>query len=94
MELAAAAAVRAVDSGGSGGAFAAAAGTADPEGHAPDAEAAEEGGGSCLIREKSGLLKYRAPIDPQQRGKLESFDRKIGRAANALRVRSFVMACL
>ncbi|BDA44397.1 probable phosphoinositide phosphatase SAC1 at N-terminal half [Coccomyxa sp. Obi] len=33
----------------------------------------------------TGLLRYRAPIQPLQSGKLESFDRKIGRAANALR---------
>ena len=84
MEAAAAAAVRAVDGGANSGAFAAA---AAPEAHAPGLGAEEgEAGGSGLVRERSGLLQYRAPIDPQQRGKLESFDRKIGRAANALRV--------
>jgi hypothetical protein len=48
----------------------------------PQGEAAAKPGGGQL----TGLLRYRAPIDPQQRGKLESFDRKIGRAANALHV--------
>ena len=35
----------------------------------------------------SGLTKYRAPTAPLQRSKLESFDRKIGRATNSLKVR-------
>ncbi|KAK9915535.1 hypothetical protein WJX75_000406 [Coccomyxa subellipsoidea] len=43
-------------------------------------EAAGNGGGYL-----TGLLRYRAPMSPPQNGKLESFDRKIGRAANALR---------
>ena len=34
----------------------------------------------------SGLTKYRAPTAPLQRSKLESFDRKIGRATNSLKV--------
>lgn len=34
----------------------------------------------------SGLTKYRAPTAPLQRSKLESFDRKIGRAANSQQV--------
>ena len=34
----------------------------------------------------SGLTLYRAPTAPAQRSKLESFDRKIGRAANSLKV--------
>ena len=34
----------------------------------------------------SGLMKYRAPTAPLQRSKLESFDRKIGRATNSLKV--------
>ena len=34
----------------------------------------------------SGLTLYRAPTAPLQRSKLESFDRKIGRAANSLKV--------
>ncbi|CAL5218518.1 g205 [Coccomyxa viridis] len=33
----------------------------------------------------SGLTKYRAPTAPLQRSKLESFDRKIGRATNSLK---------
>ena len=37
----------------------------------------------------SGLLKYRAPTVPAQRSKLESFDRKIGRATNSLKVSPF-----
>lgn len=36
----------------------------------------------------SGLTKYRAPTAPLQRSKLESFDRKIGRATNSLKVSS------
>jgi hypothetical protein len=87
---AAAAAVAAVDSE-QACASAAAAG----EGQAAAAEGVEEGIAVAiersLIREQSGLLRYRAPIDPRQRGKLESFDRKIGRAANALRVRGAVL---
>ena len=37
----------------------------------------------------SGLTKYRAPTGPLQRSKLESFDRKIGRATNSLQVLPF-----
>ena len=37
----------------------------------------------------SGLTKYRAPTAPLQRSKLESFDRKIGRATNSLQVPPF-----
>lgn len=53
-------------------------------------EAAGNGGGYL-----TGLLRYRAPMSPPQNGKLESFDRKIGRAANALRVRVILshLAC-
>ena len=36
----------------------------------------------------SGLTQYRAPTAPLQRSKLESFDRKIGRATNSLKVSS------
>lgn len=42
----------------------------------------------------TGLLRYRAPIQPPQSGKLESFDRKIGRAANALRVRDIALLAI
>ena len=52
-------------------------------GVAVEEEAAGQGGGYL-----TGLLRYRAPMSPPQSGKLESFDRKIGRAANALRVRA------
>lgn len=65
-------------------------------GEAPPAEAAEQAqqdgddiskGEGSAIGYLTGLLRYRAPVQPLQNGKLESFDRKIGRAANALRVR-------
>ena len=84
--MAGTAAAAAPDAGAAASGFAAAA--ACKEG-APVAAAQHAPPEGVLGAERSGsgLLRYRAPIDPQQRGKLESFDRKIGRAANALRVR-------
>lgn len=55
-------------------------------GHAEAEERQEEEAERKQATPLTGLLRYRAPVDPEQRGKLESFDRKIGRAANALHV--------
>ena len=87
---------QAVSTGQGVSGFAAAAAVAVAEADAEEEAARQLAGAHAAVvaeaglakeRNNSGLLRYRAPIDPQLRGKLESFDRKIGRAANALRVR-------
>ncbi len=70
----------AAEASGAANAAEAAAGAAEAAAE-EEADAGQQGG------YLTGLLCYRAPMQPPQNGKLESFDRKIGRAANALRVR-------